>query len=193
MIEVELRVKVDDLNALEEKVKRLGGKYGYAMTNVDDYYLFAEDAARLKESCMPKKGVVRIRRLKREGGGEKVFLTIKTTEGSDFAVRKELQVKVSSASETARIIEHFECKKIVSLSKHRKIYNAEGIGVLLDDVKQLGNWAEVSIEGANVNVEKARQRLFALLEKLGYDKSKVETKGYFNLAIEQMQKKATDK
>ncbi len=192
MIEVELRAKAANLDALEQKVKTLGGKYAYSMTNVDEYYLSAADAAACvfgnKEKCaMPENGVVRIRTLSREGRqGKTVLLTIKTIANGDFSVRKELQIDVSDARETKRILEYFGCKKILTLTKHRKIYNAGGMGVLLDDIKELGTWVEVSIEGAKVDAEDARGKLVELLGKMGFGKSEIETKGYFNLAVEKL-------
>ena len=191
MIEVELRVKVPNMQRLEQKVKALGGKYAYTMANVDDYYLSAADAAACAfgngNCAKPKGGVIRIRTLTRGGSKQKtILLTIKTVKNGDLAVRKELQIDVSDARETERILEYFGCKKILTLSKNRKIYNIGGIGILLDEIKELGNWMEVSIEGANVDAEDSRAKLYALLEKLGFAAKDVVSKGYFNLAAEKL-------
>ncbi|MFA6048926.1 MAG: class IV adenylate cyclase [Candidatus Micrarchaeia archaeon] len=192
MIEVELRVKVPDMRALERKVKALGGKYAYAMKNVDDYYLSAADAAACtfgngKNCAKPQGGVIRIRALTRGGSKKKtILLTVKTVKNGDLAVRRELQIDVSDAKETERILEYFGCKKVLSLTKNRKIYNIGGTGILLDEIKELGNWMEVSIEGANVDAEDSRAKLYALLEKLGFAAKDVVSKGYFNLAAEKL-------
>ncbi len=191
MIEVELRAKVANLNALEEKVKALGAKYAYSMLNIDEYYLTAADAAEFEKNptaaATPKGGVVRIRTLSREGKeGKSTLLTIKTVKGGDLAVRQELQVHTSDARETQRILEYFGCKKILTLTKNRKIYNLGEVGILLDDINELGAWVEVSIEGAHVDAEPARAELLRTLEKMGFAKSEAESKGYYNLAAEKL-------
>ncbi len=66
--------------------------------------------------------------------------------------------------------------KIVTKEKHRVSYELDGITVNIDDVKRLGKFIELELITDDAGA--AKEKLYALMDKLGIPQDQVTTKSY---------------
>jgi adenylate cyclase, class 2 len=152
MLEIELKLKVDSLLPIAEKLKKSGAKFEGDFIQIDSYYDDSEDSLVNSDRCL------RIRK-HRNGGSEIIELTYKgARENHRFKTRREIGLKVEKADELAQVFEELGYKERLTFEKKRGLWTFAGCKVALDELPLLGKFVE--IEGPNDTlIENAQKQL----------------------------------
>ncbi len=152
MLEIELKLRVESLEPIAEKLSRLGAEFDGDFIQVDSYYDDSEDSLVNSDRCL------RIRK-HRSGDSEVIELTYKgARENHRFKTRREVGLKVEKAEELAHIFQHLGYKEKLTFEKKRSLWDFTGCKIALDELPLLGRFVE--IEGPNdALIENAQKQL----------------------------------
>ncbi len=173
MREVEAKIVLGDctlLEAIEDRVKRLGGVLDSEVYEKDLYFQHpCRDFAQTDEAL----------RLREEGG--RCTLTYKgPKEGGRVKARLEVNVEVGDCNAARLLLERLGFRPVAVVAKKRRYYSLGDVEVALDEVEGLGCFVEVeSRRGREEDVIDAVRRL-------GLEKFPTTTKSYLELLIEKM-------
>jgi predicted adenylyl cyclase CyaB len=140
--EFEVKIPVDNLKYVEDRLRRVGAVLVDVREEVD-YYIDTKPCIDL----VSNDSALRVRILKdsQVGGVLRGELTYKgPRENHSFAkVRKEVSVEVDNPLNLLEIFKALGFNVFVSVSKKRKIYQYKVYKVYLDDVEELGKFVEI--------------------------------------------------
>ena len=151
-VEIEVKLKVDSLPEVEQKLSELGAEFLAEQLQTD--YLFDDASAALitTDRCL---------RLRRQSvaGSERCFLTYKgAKEKSNFKKRQEIEVEIIEAEATQKLLSALGYEKVLVVEKKRRLWQLGGCSVALDRLPLLG--AFVEIEGPDdETIADVQQRL----------------------------------
>ena len=180
-IEVEVKVPVADLAAVESGLSGLGASIGKAKQEIDVYYEHpARDFAATDEA-------LRIRRRGPNGyityKGPKLDATTKTRREIDLALPDD----PTAADRYAELLEALGFRPRAEVRKRRRkamvAWQGREVEVSLDDVAGLGTFVELELLTPPEDVAMARECLLALAARLGLSGS--ERRSYLELLLEQ--------
>ena len=172
MREIEIKLKVDNLEELEKKLADKGlviskeiNQHDIVYSRIDDTHEYTESY----EGCI----IVRIR----NQNGVSILNLKKQLSGEMDNL--EYETKVEDGEAMHRILLTLGWKPEVEVKKVRKKGKLGGYEICLDRVEQLGDFVELEkMTDDNADPEKIRDELFKELEKFGLTKDQEETKGY---------------
>ena len=167
--EVELKFKISDPAPVKQALESLGGKPTRTETEMDCYF---EHPARSFEKT---DEALRVRQ-----AGSQIFLTYKgpkvdRTTKTRIEIEPEIVPGPTAASDVTRLLEHLGFSSVGEVCKSRTDYHVrwmgENVKVSLDSVKNLGDFVELEMASTEKDLEKCRQRLFALSKRLNLNVS----------------------
>ena len=174
MIEVEAKVRINDVESMEKRITEQGAEYKGMIKQADEYFDFPD--MRIFNSG----GAFRVRAADRN-----YRVTYKgVKKDKETTSREEIEIGIESAEKMIEILEHMGFIRLCEIKKKRKIYLLAGLKISLDVVEELGSFME--IEGmANSDAEyKAKNgEIFKLIDKLGVSSSDISQKSYMELAL----------
>lgn len=178
--EYEVKVSVDDLNAVELKLSNLGAELvGYR--EEQDYYIDITPCT----GSMPFDSALRVRIAKDViNNTVRAELTFKgPRERHEFAkIRPEITVAIDDAEKMLEIFKALGFKTLAVISKKRKVYRYGNCRINLDEVDGLGNFIEIEyLIDKEQNVDLLGDVL-KVLEKLEIPKNFVK-KSYLELIL----------
>ena len=137
MIEIEIKLKVDNFEPVIEKLKALGAEFEGDYLQCDSYYDDLNDTLVNSDRCL------RIRRHINHLG-ESLELTYKgARENHRFKSRREIGIKVEKAAELAELFKGLGYKKRLTLEKKRSLWDFANCKVALDELPLLGKYIEI--------------------------------------------------
>jgi len=151
-VEIEVKLKVNSLAEVEQKLAELGAEFLAEQLQTD--YLFDDANAMLikTDRCL---------RLRRQSvaGSERFFLTYKgAKEKSNFKKRQEIEIEIIEAQSTQMLLSVLGYDKVMVVEKKRRLWQLGGCSVALDRLPLLG--AFVEIEGPDdETIADVQQRL----------------------------------
>ncbi len=152
MLEIELKLKVEDFEPIVEKLKQSGAQFEGDFLQTDSYYDDAEDSLINSDRCL------RIRKHKNHLG-EAIELTYKgARENHRFKTRREIGLKVEKAQELAEVFEHLGFKERLTFEKKRSLWDFLDCKIALDELPLLGKFVEIEGPGDAV-IEEAQKQL----------------------------------
>ncbi|MBE0536174.1 MAG: class IV adenylate cyclase [Phycisphaerae bacterium] len=163
-LEVELKIKVDDLTAVAGRLADLGAAHRDDFTHLDTFYGDAEGVLIRAGSAL---------RLRRQAGraGEKAVLTYKgPRQNGRFKTRKEIEVEIADPDAMDALLAAMGCRRELVLEKRRTLWEYQECDVCLDELPILGSFVEV--EGASEEV------IEEVSGDLGLDTRQHISKGY---------------
>lgn len=179
MLEIEQKFVCPDFAAIEKRLSEWQARRGEERIEADHYFNAPDrDFARTDEAF-------RLRRI-----GSANFLTYKGPKQSgSVKVRTELEIPLRDGDEAAeqftRLLAHLGYRPVAVVRKHRRYYHLERGGfaltVCLDEVEQLGRFAEVEIVAAEEQADAARKVLADTAAALGL--TQLERRSYLNLLL----------
>jgi len=181
MREIEIKLRVDDLEGLEKKLTANGLVISKEVTQHD--VIYSNNGSRIFASAKEGDVIIRIRQqdgfailnLKQQKSGEMDNLEYETTV-EDGEAMHQILLKLGWKPE-------IEVKKV---RKKGKIGEYE---ICLDKVEQLGNFVELEkMADDDADPKKIRKELFEALQPYGLSEKDEETKGY-DTQIYQLNKK----
>lgn len=178
MIEVEIKVYVQDRKCLEERLLCLGFVKGNLIKETDRY--FDSDQSRIRKNGM----ALRVRCCENiTANTTEHYMTFKGPKMDRISMsRKELEMQIESSDKGKEILAELGYIPVIPVVKLRQYYRRNRITACLDQVEELGCYMELEMvvpdEGEK---EGALETLFSLLQDLGYAKSDVINTSYLSL------------
>ncbi|NHK32687.1 MAG: class IV adenylate cyclase [Asgard group archaeon] len=174
VIEVEMKIKIDDLQKLEYRLIELGAKLKEIVNQRDQYFAHPKkDFAKTDETL----------RIREEGN--KTFLTYK---GPKFDPKSKTRVEINAefidVKILTEILDHLDFKRVLVVLKERKIYDYKQNEFCLDEVEGLGSFLEVErIIQEKEDYQKVRNKMEILLRELQFDPAKNIRESYLELIL----------
>jgi len=136
-MEIEVKAKVKDFRKVKVRLKKIKAKKIDKQNQVDNYYLpFG--------CCFNKKG----RRLLRTRYNKKTKkMRLEAHRYQDNLSGYEFETEVTDKKMMENILKELKYKKVVTVEKNRQTYKYKNINIVLDKVKNLGNFVEVELLG----------------------------------------------
>lgn len=161
-IEVEIKIKIDNLVQLKEKLP-VFGRLVKAIRQIDEYYIPCH-----RDFFNQKPHPIEWLRI-RTNPDEVIFeydrSVNKRADGlQDYA--EEYESEISHPDEFRKILQFLNFKKIVIVDKQREYWNCGDFEVAVDNVKELGYFVEVEARGNFGDAIQARQECIKFLSKL---------------------------
>ncbi len=162
--EVEFKVPVTIKDA-KENIKRNGGRFIKKSRQIDTYFeLDDNEILRVRES---------------EGRGKLGFKRILREDNSEF---DEIEAEVVDAKKIISILNNLGYVEKHKVKKERWYFSLEEVKLELNDIDNLGGYLDFEI--ISENEAEARENIFKVMDKLGYSKSDIESRLYFELMEE---------
>jgi len=157
-MEIEIKAKVKDLRIVRKKLIKLGAKSLKKVHQIDTYYsLYKRPLNKMKGA------IVRLRHNKNKN---------QTFFEYDWAVNNlaayETEVSVGNVNSMKKILKLMKAKVEVVIDKKREYFKKGKLEIVLDEVKGLGKFIEVEIQGRDTKIN--RHKLFTFLFSLGIKK-----------------------
>lgn len=185
-IEVEIKVKVENLKEIQKKVMAVG-KLIKSIRQIDDYYIpYHRDFFNKKPH--PTEWL-RIR----NNPDKAIFeydLSINKKENGEQDCAEEYETEISNPDEFRKILGFLDFKKVITVDKQREYWMCGNIEIALDEIKGIGSFVEAEAKiNFKTNAE-AKSACINLLESFGIkDVSNNQIfKGYPILLSESKQK-----
>ena len=172
MREIEIKLRVDNLEELEKKLTDSGLVISKEIAQHDVIYSNTKDTHSFVESY---EGCI-ILRIRKENGVSIINLKKQRSYEMDN-IEYETEVKDGEAIHNILLLLGWTPE--VEVKKVRKKGKLKEYEICLDRVEKLGDFVELEkLTDENADPEKVREELFKELEKFGLTKDQEETKGY---------------
>ena len=181
-IEVEIKVKVDNLQEIKRKVAERG-KLIKAIRQIDDYYVPCH-----RDFFKQKPDPIEWLRI-RTNPDKVVFeydLSINKKADGDQECAEEYETEISNPEEFKKILSFLNFEKVVTVDKQREYWMCGDIEVALDKIDGLGSFIEAEAKGDFESLAHAKIACKNFLTNLGIedvDKKHIK-KGYPVLIME---------
>lgn len=176
MYEVEVKAKVKDRKMLKAKLESLGCKFSEELHQIDHIY-FQELI-----SFPPPLGVGSLRVRRQD---DKSFLTLKIPQGSrQDCIEREIEIM--DGEMMIEIFELLKWKKVPVVDKKRIKTNFRDMEIVLDEVKDLGEFIEVEkivTDADPASRVKTQNELFTFLETLNVLKEDHVIDGKYDIML----------
>jgi adenylate cyclase class 2 len=179
MVEVEQKFRGVDFTALEKRLRALGAVEGERRSEADHYFNAPDrDFARTDEA-------LRIRRV-----GTDNCVTYKGPKRDQHTkTRTEIEVPIGAGDETAedfaRLLVQLGYRPVAVVHKDRRTFHLHrdgfSLAVTLDDVRDVGRFAELEIGVAEEQVEAAKASLLSAAAEMGLTES--ERRSYLEMLL----------
>lgn len=183
-IEVEIKVKVENLAEIKEKVSKMG-QLVKAVKQIDDYYIPVH-----RNFFTHKPNPIEWLRVRTNPNKVVLEYTRKVNprDDGDYDYAEEYETEIKSPEEMAKILEFLDFKKILTVEKEREYWMCGKIEAALDKVKDLGEFIEAEAKGDFANDKEAKKACFKFLEEVGIqnpENAQVK-KGYPQMLFEKL-------
>lgn len=183
MREIEVKAKIDNLDAVSNKLASMGCRIDEEIVQEDKIYGLPKDSESFNE-IRPEFVAIRIRKEK-----DKALFTIKRNVTGELD-SEEFEVEISDAEEMDRALKAMGYIIEVEVKKKRRKCKVKDYELCLDEVEDLGSFIEVEkLTSDNEDGTKVQRELFDFLETLGIDKKNEITSGYDTMMWEKNKKK----
>ncbi|MHA1671229.1 MAG: class IV adenylate cyclase [Promethearchaeota archaeon] len=199
MIEVEIKVRIHNLEGIRELIQLNGGSYRISLLHEDVYFNMPKELRDFKKT----DEALRLRKSEEFDKNNqdilfnsKCYLTYKGKKlDSSTKTRQELEVKVDNLDKIKEILKILGFREVITIHKERELYEFifqdEKIELLLDYIPQLKQYfMELEmIVSLPQDIERARGILFNLLEVFNINKEESIRKSYLELIVENQKNK----
>lgn len=186
MFEIELKFRVDDHDALIEKVSSHGGVLVSRHRNDDTYY---------KHPCRDFAATSEALRVRREDGKPMITYKGPKLAGSAVKAREELEWRLDpgdpDGASMERLLTQLGFERVTTVSKDRRTYRVgadkDALTVTIDEVQSVGKYAEIEYvlptsEPSTDDVVQARQKVQELADRL--ELGDPEPRSYLRMLLE---------
>ena len=177
MIEVEIKIRAD-LDEVEKRLVNHGFSLDTPVRETDIYFDNATGDIRGNDTAL------RIRTVEYPGSDSYMsFITFKGKRCDDVSMtRPEYETSVEHLAEMIKILESLGYKPVEPIViKDRTVYVNDNITACLDRVEGLGDFLELEIITDKDTKNDALDRLWTMLEALGYNRDDTTTVSYLTM------------
>ncbi|NIO49991.1 MAG: class IV adenylate cyclase [Candidatus Aminicenantes bacterium] len=170
MVEIEVKIRVDDIKNLGEKILRLGAKLEkerfYEENTLYDFP---------SKTLYKRQQALRFRRM-----NKKSFLTFKghPQKSRKFKIKEEYETEVKNEKQLRKILRSLGFIPVFNYAKYRTIYRKKSLKISLDETS-IGNFMEL---------EGAREEIVKFAEALGASKKEFIKLDYIQLIKKELEK-----
>lgn len=172
MLEIEIKVRVFDIDGIKQHILDAGGHHSETLREEDIYYNAPHRDFGTTDEAL---------RVRKAGG--KNIVTYKgpknTLMGSK--IREEHNLGVESAEEFDTIVTSLGFRSVAKVVKKREYYTLQDFSIALDDVEDLGQFIEIELITEN-KVHEAARRVDELAAQLGVHGERI-TVSYLELLL----------
>lgn len=183
-LEVETKVRIKDVKALREKIKKIA-KFEKKETRGDDYFALHR---KFRRHSYPKKAF-RIR--KKPDKFEVNFKKWLTKYWDDeVVVKQEFEFILKDKEQVENLLALFKDLGFVEWIKKRKTSESythkkdKRIVIEINKVEHLGYFMEIEYLAQPSEMEKAKKKIHETLKELGIDKKDIDNTGYTKMLWE---------
>jgi len=163
MTEIEVKIRVDDIKAVREKILGLGAVVARER-HLEENVLFDFDPPALR----PARRALRLRI-----AGRRATLTFKgqPQKSRSFKVREEFETQVRDPKETRRILKALGLKEGFAYRKHRTVLRKSRLTICLDE----------TAAGDFLELEGERHEITRFARALGFGRADFITRSYVEM------------
>ena len=167
MTEIEVKIRVDDIKAVREKILGLGAVVARER-HLEENVLFDFDPPALR----PARRALRLRI-----AGRRATLTFKgePQKSRSFKVREEFETQVRDPKETRRILKALGLKEGFAYRKHRTVLRKSRLTICLDE----------TAAGDFLELEGERHEITRFARALGFGRADFITRSYVEMIGDQ--------
>lgn len=175
-MEIELKYRVSNLKEILETLNKNGAEFKKEKLEKDIYFNVSGRDSYTTKECL------RIRSSS-DGFAEITYKppTEAKTKSEHFA-KKETNLRISDPSEAELLLSLLGNTILVAVIKKRRYYSLNGCVVCIDEVQNVGHFAEVEVEDDDEERGLTRVKECGLL--LGFSNAQIERKPYRDLVWE---------
>ena len=171
-MEIEVKVKVDDLPKLKKDIENLGATWSETKTQVDAYYKQKDDVGAVQK---PGSFILRVRR------DSKAKLTFKAFTDRR-GVWEELETTIDEPDAMEKILEKSGFVNVLTLHKKRTSTKYQQFSLEIDEIEELGNFLEAEVMGEDG--EKLQEEIKQFFLSLDLSPDKIDRRGYPEMIFE---------
>lgn len=162
-IEVEIKIEVESLEKIKEKVSAVG-KLIKSIRQVDEYYIPCH-----RDFFAQKPHPIEWLRIRTNP--DKVIFeydkSINKKANGDQECVEEYETVISDVEEFRKILNFLDFKKVVTVNKQREYWYCGNLEIALDKIEGLGNFIEVEAKGDFESTADAKKECLNFLDELG--------------------------
>ena len=194
MIEVEIKVRIENPDLMRKKFKENQGSYKFSLIHEDTYYNMPKNLRNFKQTDEALRIRKSLKYNKDEIGNEhesNYYLTYKGKKiDTSTKSREEIDLKIEDIEKMRRILTILGFQEILTVKKERELHEFEfknhSIEALIDYLPILKQYfieVEYLTESSN-KIEETKEILFDFLSILGIQKEESITKSYLELIFD---------
>jgi len=143
-IEIEAKLRVDELAPVRAQLKKAGGKFVESVWQKDIYFDTIQERMKNGDFALRLRNEVSKK-------ASRSILTFKgPKQGGKFKSRREIELGVDDEGAAIDVLGELGYHKSLVVEKSREIFEFKGCKVGLDDVKGLGTFVEIEGPGEEV-------------------------------------------
>jgi len=155
-MEIEIKAQFEDKEKLKENLRKIGAKEEKIKHQIDEYYNHpSRDTRKTNE-------YIRLRYKPGEIKG--VFAHhVNIADG----VNKEYEVEVADINVLKQILKNFGFPLLGVIDKKRETYKFNEFSITIDEVKDIGNFLEIEVDGEEHEIDAKKASCIEMLKKIG--------------------------
>jgi len=159
LIEVEIRAKVGDFDAIKQRFKEIGISFVKSERQMDK--IFGAKKFLDSEHKIVEGGIVaRIREI-----DDKIKLEFKEISREKGGI--ELSCEAPNIEMAVKMLEKLDFEEAFTIKKDREVYSYQNFEICLDEVEQLGNFIEIEkMVNSKEEMDAAREECVNLLKQI---------------------------
>ncbi len=171
-MEIEVKVKLNNLAKLRKDIENLGVAWSEPKTQVDAYYKYKTDIGKIEG---PGSFILRVRR---DSKNKLTFKAFTDRRG----VWEEIETGIEDPAATEKILEKTGFVNVLTLHKKRSSTHYQQFSLEIDEIEELGNFLEAEVIGEDG--EKLQGEIKEFFLSLGLDADKIDRRGYPEMYFE---------
>ena len=176
MIEVETKLRINNIEQMEERLKGLKSMYKGEKTEMDLYFDHPDIRIFRSGSALRVRDANGVCRLTYKG----------PKKDDETTSREEIEIRIESAKEMQKILAELGFYKLCEVKKQRKTYLLGDLIVTLDDVEDLGEFIEVEGKASNdAEYMEKKNEIFMLLNELELSSEVISQRSYLEMLLDE--------
>ena len=198
MLEIEIKVKIQDPDSIRTKFEKNNGLYKFSFIHEDTYFNMPQglrDFKKTDEALRIRKSIKYSKNEREEKQKTSYFLTYKGKKLDKITkTRSELEIEIANGNDLSELLKALGFQEIFTVKKERELYEFEfkgqNIEALIDYIPILKeNFIEVEIiSESDDKLDESREILFDFLSLFSIKKEDSITKSYLELISEKFKK-----
>ncbi|RZB29078.1 MAG: adenylate cyclase, class 2 [Candidatus Argoarchaeum ethanivorans] len=176
MIEVETKLRINNIERMEERLKGLKSTYKGEKTEMDLYFDHPDIRIFRSGSALRVRDANGVCRLTYKG----------PKKDDETTSREEIEIRIESAREMQKILVKLGFYKLCEVKKQRKTYFLGDLIVTLDNVEDLGKFIEVEGKASNdAEYMEKKNEIFTLLNELELLSEVISQRSYLEMLLDE--------